>query len=419
MDSVIRFENVSKKYSIGRLRYRSLREDISYGFKKIFSPPKKDDTTNFIWALKDVSFEVKQGEALGIIGPNGAGKTTILKLLSRITLPAKGRISVKGRVATLIELGAGFHPELSGRENIYLNGSILGMKKTEINRKFSDIIEFAELERFIDTPVKYYSSGMFVRLGFAVAIHCEPDILLVDEVLAVGDMEFRSKCIDRLKKLRDRGITVVFVSHNLDSVNGVCGRALFLNEGKIVTQGETADVIQSYRDYVDKEALIRVKRESERQEEIFSKEVRIDEVQFLDEERKEKHIFSPEEKMIVRVKYISPKRILDPIFGIFIDNSDGLRCCIERTNYYDIKIDYIQGAGFFEIEFDSIQLSGGRYILGVVIFDPTTTLPYSYRQQDAFKVEYDKPPISMRRPVFHPRLRWTINRKVYIPKKRG
>src|SRR5205807_1547255 len=198
------------------------------------------------WALKDVSFEVKQGEVVGIIGRNGAGKSTLLKILSRITEPTEGRVRIRGRVASLLEVGTGFHPELSGRENIFVNGAILGMRRREIETKFDDIVEFSGIERFIDTPVKRYSSGMFVRLGFAVAAHLEPEILLVDEVLAVGDAAFQKKCLSKMTDISRRGQTIFFVSHNMAAVEGLCTRALFLSQGELVGDGPTPQIINQY-----------------------------------------------------------------------------------------------------------------------------------------------------------------------------
>ncbi|RLG42989.1 MAG: ABC transporter ATP-binding protein, partial [Thermoproteota archaeon] len=249
MSVAIRFENVSKRYKLGVRGGGSLREAASDLFRRMLGRKGDNpaDDSKYIWALKDVSFEVEEGEALGIIGPNGAGKTTILKLLSGITKPTRGRIWLKGRVSSLIELGAGFHQDLTGRENIYLNGTILGLKRKEIDEKFRSIVEFSELEKFIDTPIKRYSSGMYVRLGFAVAVHVDPEILLVDEVLAVGDMAFQRKCLNRMREmLRKESTTVVFVSHNLSAVQGLCDRVIWLDKGSIVEEGEPKRVISKY-----------------------------------------------------------------------------------------------------------------------------------------------------------------------------
>jgi lipopolysaccharide transport system ATP-binding protein len=244
--AVIEFEHVSKAYRLGASR-TSLRETITQIPRKLFSHNGARTDDQLLWALDDVSFRVERGEVLGIIGPNGAGKSTMLKLLSKVTFPTRGHIRTQGRMAALIELGAGFHPDLSGRENVYLNGSILGLTRQEIDTQFSDIVEFAGLERFIDTPVKRYSSGMYVRLAFAVAAHVKADLLLIDEVLSVGDMAFQQRCMEKMNELRDSGTTIVFVSHNLWNVEVFCRRALLLRAGRIVAKGNPAEVIGIYR----------------------------------------------------------------------------------------------------------------------------------------------------------------------------
>jgi ABC-type polysaccharide/polyol phosphate transport system ATPase subunit len=263
-DLVIEAEHLSKSYLIGhqgqgqgqgRGGYVALR-DVIAGGARTFARKASDffagrqiiqgDEVEEFWALKDVSFEVKRGEVLGIIGRNGAGKSTLLKILSRITEPSEGRVTIKGRVASLLEVGTGFHPELTGRENIYLNGAILGMTRAEIRRKFDEIVAFAEVEQFLDTPVKRYSSGMYVRLAFAVAAQLDSEIIIVDEVLAVGDAAFQKKCLGKMGDVARGGRTVLFVSHNLGAVRSLCSRAILLNHGRIETEGQVAEVISFY-----------------------------------------------------------------------------------------------------------------------------------------------------------------------------
>ena len=257
-DTVIRVENLGKKYVLGHQKqesYITLRDAIANRARsltrKIKTPPFGKSAPNLAHedfsALKDVSFEIEQGDRVGIIGRNGAGKSTLLKILSRITEPTTGQISIKGRVASLLEVGTGFHPELTGRENIYLNGAILGMTKVEIKRKFDEIVAFAEVEKFLDTPVKRYSSGMYVRLAFAVAAHLEPEILIVDEVLAVGDIQFQKKCLGKMQDVsKSQGRTVLFVSHNMEAIQRLCSRCLMLERGQLVAHGDTASTIQRY-----------------------------------------------------------------------------------------------------------------------------------------------------------------------------
>ncbi len=250
----IRVENLSKRYRIGgpQTPYKTIRESItdalSVPFRWLKNPKSeiRNPKSDTIWALKDVSFEVKRGEVVGIIGRNGAGKSTLLKILSRITGPTAGRAEIYGRLGSLLEVGTGFHPELTGRENIYLNGAILGMKRAEIERRFDEIVAFAEIEKFLDTPVKHYSSGMYVRLAFAVAAHLEPEVLLVDEVLAVGDARFQRKCLDKMHDVGRQGRTVLFVSHNMPAITRLCERTILLDEGQVLQDGPSHRVVSAY-----------------------------------------------------------------------------------------------------------------------------------------------------------------------------
>ncbi len=258
-DVIIRAENLGKKYTIGHQaengRYVVLRDVLVHNAKNLWNKTKdlvsgkpiiQGDTTEEVWALKDINFEIKRGEAVGIIGRNGAGKSTLLKILSRITEPSTGRVTIKGRVASLLEVGTGFHPELTGRENIYLNGTILGMTRAEIKKKFDEIVAFAEVEKYLDTPVKRYSSGMYVRLAFAVAAHLEPEILVVDEVLAVGDAEFQKKCLGKMGESTYVGRTVLFVSHNMAAIQSLCSNLFLLEDGYLISKGNVSSIIQQY-----------------------------------------------------------------------------------------------------------------------------------------------------------------------------
>jgi lipopolysaccharide transport system ATP-binding protein len=257
MSVVIEVEEISKKYRLGSVGYSSLKDDLSKAFH--FISRKKLDEKNisvndrtlfsnsdFIWSLKDISFSVEQGDVLGIVGKNGAGKSTLLKILSRVTAPTAGQIKIRGRIASLLEVGTGFHPELTGRENIYLNGAILGMRKHEIQSKYDEIVAFAGVERYIDTPVKRYSSGMYVRLAFAVAAHLEPEILIVDEVLAVGDAEFQRKCLGKMKDVSEHGRTILFVSHNMAAIKSLCNKGVFLENGLLSYSGKINETISRY-----------------------------------------------------------------------------------------------------------------------------------------------------------------------------
>jgi len=258
-DIVIKAENLGKKYVIGHQaekgRYVALRDVMAQSARTLWNKTKdlakgkaiiQGDKTEEIWALKDVSFEIRRGDTVGIVGRNGAGKSTLLKILSRITEPTAGRVTIKGRVASLLEVGTGFHPEMTGRENIILNGAILGMTRAEVKRKFDEIVAFAEIEKFLDTPVKRYSSGMYVRLAFAVAAHLEPEILLVDEVLAVGDAEFQKKCLGKMGDVSREGRTVLFVSHNMIAVQSLCQRAYWVDAGRLKAEGAVNQIVTTY-----------------------------------------------------------------------------------------------------------------------------------------------------------------------------
>jgi len=264
---ILDVENVSKQYRLGEVGTGSLQHDIKRWWANVRGKEdpflkigdtndrtKKGDS-DYVWALKDINFQVEQGQAVGIIGRNGAGKSTLLKLLSRVTKPTTGSIKYKGRIASLLEVGTGFHPEMTGRENIYLNGAILGMTRKEITRKFDEIVDFAGVERYIDTPVKRYSSGMYVRLAFAVAAHLESEILIVDEVLAVGDSEFQNKCIAKMSSVtKNEGRTILFVSHNMDSISKLCETGVYLDNGRVTNVGSITDIISIYNNYNDLES---------------------------------------------------------------------------------------------------------------------------------------------------------------------
>jgi lipopolysaccharide transport system ATP-binding protein len=279
-DIAIRVDALGKRYRIGeRQPYKTLRDTVTRGLyaplhavasllnghNAHWATHAGHLSNNVFWALKDVSFEVKKGDVLGIIGPNGAGKSTLLKILSRITKPTEGYIRIHGRIGSLLEVGTGFHPELTGRENIYLNGSIIGMRKKEIDGKFDEIVAFAEIEKFIDSPVKFYSSGMYIRLAFAVAAHLQPQVLLVDEVLAVGDLAFQKKCLGKMGDVAKEGRTVLFVSHNLGAVKTLCGRALWLTNGHTVINGLATEVVATYITSFGSQASLNLEERRERE----------------------------------------------------------------------------------------------------------------------------------------------------------
>lgn len=314
-DTVIKVENLSKSYLIGHQsqeKYLALRDVIAGKAKSLGSrlihPFKSSagglitaDETEEFWALKDINFEVKRGDRVGIIGRNGAGKSTLLKVLSRITEPTSGRIEIDGRVASLLEVGTGFHPELTGRENIFLNGAILGMSRVEVKRKFDEIVDFAEVEKFLDTPVKRYSSGMYVRLAFAVAAHLEPEILIVDEVLAVGDAQFQKKCLGKMEEVGKQGRTVLFVSHQLDMVKSLCGKAYLLSGGELVDEGFSDEVVERY---LKQSFFVSCGRQEYVEEENDDLPIQILKASLYDKNFNKKNIYDAFEDIFIEIIYI-------------------------------------------------------------------------------------------------------------------
>lgn len=366
MSSIIKVENVSKRFVLnheGQERYTALRDVLT---RKAASLLKGKTGTKAskeeFWALKDISFEIEQGDRVGIIGRNGAGKSTLLKILSRITDPSSGRITIGGRVASLLEVGTGFHPELTGRENIFLNGAILGMSRAEIRRKFDEIVDFAEVEKFLDTPVKRYSSGMYVRLAFAVAAHLEPEILVVDEVLAVGDEQFQKKCIGKMGQVsKEGGRTVFFVSHNIESVTKLCNRGILLDGGKIIIDGYIDDVVDKYRahnkyfssSYDKLDGIIRNVNVS-----IEKSDEGIDD-------------------FIVSAKLSLNEKINQPVFGVVIkDLNDNQLIGVNNKNYFSNQIQLEKGYHAVELRIPNIYLSSNLYKADIFFGTGATDIDY-------------------------------------------
>ena len=372
----IKVENVSKKYC------KSLKRSMLYGVKDIarntFGLSSHSDKLrkNEFWAVDDVSFKVKKGESLGIIGPNGSGKTTMLKLLNGIFWPDKGKISIKGKVGALIEVGAGFHPLLTGRENIYINAAILGMTKEETDKKFDAIVEFADIGDFLDVPVKHYSSGMFVRLGFSVAVHCEPDILLVDEVLAVGDMIFQNKCINRMKELQNQQKTIVFISHNLIAVESICIKSIWMQEGILKFFGDTKETIKEYFTETNK-FQIEQRRLSLPLHHEGTGEVKITNLELTDGSENRKKQFCTGDEMQIRIEYYACKRIEKPSFAVIINDLSSNRIFISHTKIMECSIQYIEGNGVAICSIPTLPLLQGAYYIDVYINDKTNLINYT------------------------------------------
>jgi lipopolysaccharide transport system ATP-binding protein len=390
LSTAIDFVRVSKRFTLHHQRPRSFQDLVIQLFRRSNGPserepkfPERDRRSAHeeFWALRDVSFTIEGGQTVGIVGPNGAGKSTVLKLISRIIEPTSGEIEVNGRLGALLELGAGFHPDLSGRENVYLNGSILGLSRSEIDRRLDDIIAFAELERFIDMPVRHYSSGMYVRLGFSVAVHTDPEILLIDEVLAVGDAAFQRKCLEKIDELRRQGVTILFISHSADTVRNLCSRAIWLDEGHLVADGSAESVVAHYLDRSWSEGGSEPSLDSEDERRWGSGKVRITKVRLLGGEGKEQRYFQVGEPLTVEMHYQAEEEVDKPVFGLAIHRRDGLHITGPNTRFADQQILTVEGKGIVRYKIRSLPLLEGTYHLSVAAHDWTAAEMYDYHDR--------------------------------------
>ena len=326
-----------------------------------------------LWALKDVSFDLENGQSLALIGPNGAGKSTILKILAKITRPTSGDVQINGQLSALIELGAGFHPDLTGRENIYLNGTILGLSRKEIQRRFDEIVDFSELERFIDTPVKRYSSGMTVRLGFAVASCIDPDILLVDEVLAVGDASFQQKCLRRIHSLIKKGTSIIFVSHNLYLVQAACNTAIYLQHGQVKHSGAIKDVVDRYEQDLHQDRARRFEGPHATGGE-EGDDIEITRVEVLNGEDSIETVLPSDRPAQIRIHYNAYRPLGKAQVSAFIIRSDGLTCCMMRTKLDNFDLFIEQGHGMVSLQLEPLQLVGGTYFAEAWFLDESDSM---------------------------------------------
>ncbi len=371
-NSIIKVENISKSYILkhqNNQSYTALRDVIANNAKKIFNPKKaqNNNSKEEFWALKDVSFEINQGDRVGIIGRNGAGKSTLLKVLSRIVTPTKGRITIDGRIASLLEVGTGFHPELSGRENIFLNGSILGMAKSEIRKKFDEIVDFAEVEQFLDTPVKRYSSGMYVRLAFAVAAHLEPEILIVDEVLAVGDSEFQKKCLGKMKDVAGQGRTVLFVSHNMAAIQNLCDKAIVMKKGQVdFPIGDVNNAVRHYMRSVQESSKVDLKERKDRQ---GDGNIKFVDFEFLNEndESQVELITGQYVKMKFDYECVNDKVLSNITVAAAIYGDDGILYTVVGNEFSSGPFSSVKSKGTFICELKKLPIVAGKYIMNIVI----------------------------------------------------
>ncbi len=430
--TAIIFDRVSKQFTLRHERARSFQELFlnmlhlnRSGSPAALSHAAPAKSKERFWALRDVSFEIESGDMVGIIGPNGAGKSTALKLITHIIEPSSGKIAVNGRTSALLELGAGFHPDLTGRENVYLNGSILGFSKAEMDRIYDEIVDFSEMERFIDVPVKHYSSGMYMRLAFAIAINVRPDILLVDEILAVGDQSFQARCLDKINEMKRRGMTIVMVTHNLDAVRSMCHRAIWLDDGEVRAEGDVDLVVEQYRTQVhleDEQELLTqapptgrgqadaacleegskpaqmAKDASSEQGETGaspeedsceddsdwrwgSREGEITDVQLLDGQGQERRSFKTGDTFVVRIHYAAHRRIDNPQFGLALYDAGGFHINGPNTVFAGLDIQAVEGEGYIDHVVDSLPLLEGTYLVSVSLYDYDGDHAYDYHHQ--------------------------------------
>lgn len=373
---VVRFGQVSKRFDYSIEQQRTLLESLISKFSRGERGNKRE-----LWALKDISFQVKAGECLGIIGRNGSGKSTILKLAAGIIQPTEGSIEVNGRLSALLELGAGFHQDLTGRENIFLNGSILGMSKREIEACYDQIVAFSELDEFIDMPVKHYSSGMYMRLGFSVAVHVDPRILIVDEVLAVGDQNFQDKCIERIFELKKDGTTIIFVSHNLDNVRKLSSQLLWLEKGVVCASGLPDEVIGSYLEHLHKAERIQGIDQSSGFRRWGGREIEITGVRILNGDDEEQNVFETGEALTLEIDYIARSEVKEPEFGIAIYRQDGLQVNGPNNRLAGLVIKKVKGPGQIRYQVGSLPLLASSYRVSVAVHDSKMPKAFDFHEQ--------------------------------------
>ncbi len=376
--SVIEFQNVSKRFTLHKEERKTIQERVIGLLRR--RPPGDE-----FWALRDVSFKVEQGQSLGLVGHNGAGKSTALKLITRILEPSSGIVRTSGRIAALLELGSGFHPELSGRENLFLYGSLMGVGQREMERKLPEIAAFADIGDFLDTEIKHYSSGMYTRLAFAVATAVDPDILITDEVLAVGDEAFQRKCMERIYGFRRAGKTIIFVSHALDVVRSLCDVAVWLDHGRQMASGPSGEVIDAYLADVNRQEEERLAAERhddtppEEESNPFrrgSREVEITRVQLLGPGGTEPPVFRTGDPLTIRLHYVAHERIKDPVFGVGIHHESGTWLTGPNTGFDNWPIPAVDGPGVIDYHVPSLPLNTGRYQVSAAVVDATQTHVY-------------------------------------------
>jgi homopolymeric O-antigen transport system ATP-binding protein len=377
MAPLIEVNEVWKKFQRGE-RHDTVRDLIVSGARRLVSTrrtPANELGREQFWALRGVSFSVDRGEAVAVIGPNGAGKSTLLKLLTRILKPTRGHCDVRGRIGALIEVAAGFHPDLTGRENVYLQGALMGMRRAEIARTFDAIVAFAGVQAFVDTPVKRYSSGMNARLGFAIAAHLDPDVLIVDEVLSVGDAGFQERCVARMRQLVARGVPLVFVSHNLPQVLQVCTRAVLLDEGHVLFDGAADAAVSAYQQ------LVATRTPAARDREGRNAPITITEVELLAAGGRRAAVVPTGAPVTIRVRYRATRPVPGPHIAVDLHRADGVYCCGINTRMRDCDLGVLEGAGFVDLQLEGLPLLAGSYSLSVGILDAHCLNAFDLRER--------------------------------------
>ena len=381
MSLAIRFEQVSKKYILNKQRPRSFQEI----FVNLFRLRRQQGES--LWVLKDVSFDIQAGESVALMGPNGAGKSTVLKLISQIVMPTAGQIEVEGRVSSLLELGAGFHPDLTGRENVYLNGALVGLSRAEIDRKYADIVEFSGMQAYMDLPVKHYSSGMYLRLAFSMAIHVEPDILLVDEAIAVGDDVFQKQCLKRIAELQARGVTFVLISHNMDMVRRYCQRGIWLQDGQIQADGDVERVSEAYLTALYTERHRKATKQTRALSAVNgvnrwgTGEIEIERVELLNGIGQPCTVFHTGEPFVIRMHYSAHRAVEEPVFGVALYRADGTHINGPNTKLAEYPLPVVQGRGYVDYAVEALNLLPGAYEASVAVYDSEAVQAYDHQHR--------------------------------------
>lgn len=374
----IRLRNVSKRFAFTPDMPQSVLESAIAAVSRRNRPATQD-----LWAVRDVSLDILPGQCLGIIGRNGSGKSTLLKIIARIIQPTSGEITVRGRVSALLELGTGFHPDLTGRENIYLNASVLGLTRDETGVMFDDIVEFSELGEFIDMPVKHYSSGMYMRLGFSVAIHVRPDILIVDEILAVGDQSFQTKCIDRITEMKRSGTTIIFISHDLHNVAHLCSDIVWMEHGAVRMAGPTEHILAQYRDHMFNNSARQMVAENDLGgfRRWGTLQIEIIDVRLLNEAGEESTLFRTGDALTVEMEYIAHDPIEEPEFGLALLRHDGVHITGPNTHSSGLKLGVVNGPGVVRYAIRNLPLLPGRYHVTAAVHDSVEPIAYDYHEE--------------------------------------